>query len=173
MHLQILSIITHTENVNTPTGKQSFNLHALYFKHWSVSIMQQELVLHCRNVSCGVSLVDTLVMALKSSPTGLWPLCLSLRCKVSRGRVKEGSAPKNSCQPVGCHSAPPGTVKQREDIGREGAKVVPTWGDSWGGSVAFTTGPPSVCPPWSFSLTCLLFRESKSFLCLLLQTYGV
>ncbi|KAI4823683.1 hypothetical protein KUCAC02_012258, partial [Chaenocephalus aceratus] len=39
-------------------------------------------------------------------------LCLSLRCKVRKSRVKEATAPKNSCQPVGCHGAPLGVVKR-------------------------------------------------------------
>ncbi|KAK1899208.1 Linear gramicidin synthase subunit C [Dissostichus eleginoides] len=51
-------------------------------------------------------------MALKFNMEDCF-LCLSLRCKVRKSRVKEGTAPKNSCQPVGCHGAPLGVVKRK------------------------------------------------------------
>ncbi|KAJ4934637.1 hypothetical protein JOQ06_007422 [Pogonophryne albipinna] len=50
-------------------------------------------------------------MALKFNVEDCF-LCLSLRCKVRKSRVKEATAPKNSCQPVGCHGAPLGVVKR-------------------------------------------------------------
>lgn len=52
MQLQILCIYTHIKHTHSvwQAGKQSFNLYALYFKHWSDSTVQRELVLHRRTV---------------------------------------------------------------------------------------------------------------------------
>lgn len=73
------------------------------------------------NVSRSGESHGALVMTPKSSST--WESDLytpPLRCEVRRGRVKKGTAPKNSCQPVGRHSAPLGATKQARDWQRGG-----------------------------------------------------
>lgn len=73
------------------------------------------------NVSRSGESHGALVMTPKSSST--WESDLytpPLRCEVRRGRVKKGTAPKNSCQPVGRHSAPLGATKQARGWQRGG-----------------------------------------------------
>ncbi|KAK5863699.1 hypothetical protein PBY51_000710 [Eleginops maclovinus] len=60
-------------------------------------------------------------MPLKTSSIRGTHSCVSPSdVKVRKSRVKEGTAPKNSCQPVGCHGAPLGVVKRVGDRQRGG-----------------------------------------------------